>query len=139
MNLESVPSQVFGGECELFPNVTLALKAAAEAHRARGVKRCAYLPPLYGSTKTMLSQVFPDVEEIDFGALTGGGSLAAALTEDGATMTRALDAAHARAPFELLFADQGASLSGRILDVEALVGWSERSRQKLSRLRHHHP
>jgi 5-histidylcysteine sulfoxide synthase len=121
--------EVFGGECEMFPNVTLALKAIAQAHRARGVTRCAYLPPLYGSTVTMLRQVFPDVEAIDFGDVcaTSGGcsssSLVAALTEDGATITKALSAAHAEAPFTLLFADQVASLSGRILDTEAVVGW----------------
>merc|ERR1719171_220426 len=125
----AMAEEVFGGECELFPNVTLALKAIAQAHRSQGVTRCAYLPPLYGSTVTMLRQVFPDVEQIEFGnacAISDGcssASLAAALTEDGATITKALSAAHAEAPFSLLFADQVSSLSGRILDTEAVISW----------------
>jgi 5-histidylcysteine sulfoxide synthase len=124
-------TEVFHGPCELFPNVTMGLKGVCEAHLAAGVKRVAFLPPLYGSTVTLLKELFSAQEvEFDGGACFVGrgcssASQVAALTEDMETILAALDRAFAKEKFDLLVADQVASLSGRAIDVDAIVGWAK--------------
>jgi len=107
----------------LVPNCTFGLRSILEhLTREKGHKTIATLQPIYGATEKLLEsyRIQGDLDRV-LNISPGHGKNRALLEEDPQVIVEALEDAYALQEFTVLFCDQVASQSGRVLPLEAVT------------------
>ena len=105
----------------LVPNCSFGLRAVVERLvRARRHRVMAQLAPLYGATQKLLEFYRTQGQVDKVLKISPGRGDSALLEEDPGIIVEALEDAYAMQEFSVLFCDQVASQTGRILPLEAV-------------------
>eukprot|EP00090_Calanus_glacialis_P047225 TRINITY_DN9685_c0_g1_i1.p1 TRINITY_DN9685_c0_g1~~TRINITY_DN9685_c0_g1_i1.p1 ORF type:complete len:1465 (-),score=349.19 TRINITY_DN9685_c0_g1_i1:88-4482(-) len=105
----------------LVPNCTFGLKSVIEhLVREKGHKNLAQLTPVYGATQKLMDyyRSTGDIDKVL--KITPGRGHNALLEEDPAVIVEALEDAYALQEFTVLFCDQVASQTGRVLSLDPI-------------------
>lgn len=100
----------FNGTVILQPNCTSALKNILSIFEEYSA---ACLAPIYGATRKLLAHKYRGFSDINPGMFC----------ESASEIIEVLEASYFQRPFNVLFADQVASQSGRVLPMTAVVKW----------------